>query len=36
MLFVGLIVKKGGAHGWLGVEKDVAAMADWFDKHLKK
>jgi acetyl esterase/lipase len=31
-----LVVKKGGGHGWPGVEKDVAAMADWFDKHLKK
>jgi acetyl esterase/lipase len=31
-----LVVKKGGGHGWPGVEKDVATLADWFDKHLKK
>jgi acetyl esterase/lipase len=31
-----LIVKKGAAHGWLGLEKDVLQLADWFDIHLKK
>ena len=31
-----LIVKKGGGHGWLGIEKDIAQFADWFDKHLAK
>ena len=31
-----LVVKKGSDHGWLGVEKDIATLADWFDKHLKK
>ena len=31
-----LIVKKGAAHGWLGLEKDLLQLADWFDKHLKK
>jgi acetyl esterase/lipase len=31
-----LVVKKGAAHGWKGSEKDVAAFADWFDRHLKK
>jgi acetyl esterase/lipase len=30
-----LVVKEGKAHGWLGMEKDVATLADWFDKHLK-
>ena len=29
-----LVVKKGEAHGWKGIEKDVAAFADWFDKYL--
>ena len=31
-----LIVKKGAAHGWLGLEKDLLQLIDWFDKHLKK
>ena len=31
-----LVVKKGAGHGWAGLDKDVAAFADWFDKHLKK
>jgi acetyl esterase/lipase len=31
-----LVVKKGGQHGWAGLEKDVALIADWFDKQLKK
>ncbi len=30
-----LVVKKGADHGWKGIEKDVAAFADWFDKYLK-
>lgn len=29
-----LIVKKDEAHGWKGIEKDVASFADWFDKYL--
>jgi acetyl esterase/lipase len=29
-----LVVKKGAAHGWLGMDKDVATLADWFDKYL--
>lgn len=29
-----LVVKKGGAHGWAGMDKDLLAIADWFDKHL--
>lgn len=29
-----LVVKKGQAHGWADMGKDVGAMADWFDKHL--
>lgn len=31
-----LVVKKGGGHGWGGMEKDVATIADWFDKYLGK
>jgi acetyl esterase/lipase len=31
-----LIVKKGAGHGWADQTKDVATLADWFDKHLKK
>jgi acetyl esterase/lipase len=31
-----LIVKKGAAHGWLGLDKDLLQLADWFDEHLKK
>jgi acetyl esterase/lipase len=30
-----LVVKKGAAHGWKGMEKDRATMADWFDKYLR-
>lgn len=30
-----LVVKKGAAHGWKGIEKDLAILADWFDKYLK-
>jgi acetyl esterase/lipase len=29
-----LVVKKGADHGWAGMDKDVATMADWFDKYL--
>lgn len=31
---VELIVKKGGKHGWVGIDKDLTTFADWFDKHL--
>jgi acetyl esterase/lipase len=31
-----LEVKKGGGHGWLGIDKNLAEFADWFDKYLKK
>jgi acetyl esterase/lipase len=30
-----LVVRKGAAHGWAGIEKDLTLFADWFDKHLK-
>ena len=30
-----LIVKKGAGHGWAEIDKDVVALADWFDKYLK-
>jgi acetyl esterase/lipase len=30
-----LIVKPGVAHGWGGMEKDMIAMADWFDEFLR-
>jgi acetyl esterase/lipase len=29
-----LVVKKGGGHGWPGMDKDIPTLADWFDKHL--
>jgi acetyl esterase/lipase len=29
-----LVVKKGEAHGWKGIDKDVKILADWFDKYL--
>ncbi len=29
-----LVVKKGAVHGWGGMDKDIVAFADWFDKHL--
>ncbi len=29
-----LVVKKGAAHGWPDIVKDVGKCADWFDKHL--
>ena len=31
-----LVVKKGAGHGWLGLDKDLNQLADWFDKYLKK
>ncbi len=30
-----LVVKKGAAHGWTGIDKDIPTLADWFDKYLK-
>jgi len=30
-----LVVKKGAAHGWVGMDKDIPTLADWFDKHMK-
>jgi len=29
-----LVVKKRAAHGWAQMEKDIPALADWFDKYL--
>lgn len=31
-----LVVKKGVAHGWPGLDKDLLTIADWFDKHTAK
>jgi acetyl esterase/lipase len=31
-----LVVKKGGDHGWPGMDKDILTLADWFDKYLAK
>ena len=31
-----LVVKKGAAHGWAGMDKDIVTLVDWFDKHLQK
>jgi acetyl esterase/lipase len=31
-----LVVKKGAGHGWLGLDKDLNQLANWFDKYLKK
>jgi acetyl esterase/lipase len=31
-----LIVKEGAGHGWPGMEKDIPAMVEWFDKYLRK
>jgi acetyl esterase/lipase len=31
-----LVVKKGAAHGWPDLPRDISAMAGWFDKHLVK
>jgi len=30
-----LVVKKGAAHGWPDLLKDMSIVADWFDAHLK-
>lgn len=30
-----LVVRKGAAHGWDGIQKDIGLFADWFDTHLK-
>jgi acetyl esterase/lipase len=29
-----LIIKPGADHGWVGMDKDMAAFADWFDEKL--
>jgi acetyl esterase/lipase len=29
-----LDIRKGAAHGWLNMDKDLELFADWFDKHL--
>jgi acetyl esterase/lipase len=29
-----LVIKKGAGHGWLGLDKDVTQVADWFDRYL--
>jgi acetyl esterase/lipase len=31
-----LVVKKGLAHGWKGMDQDIKTLADWFDKYLLK
>jgi acetyl esterase/lipase len=31
-----LVVKKGKAHGWSGMDKDMVTVLDWFDKYIKK
>jgi acetyl esterase/lipase len=31
-----LEIKKGGGHGWLGIDKNLADFANWFDHCLKK
>lgn len=31
-----LVVKKGGAHGWPGQDRDLVTFADWFDRYLLK
>lgn len=31
-----LVTKKGMAHGWVGIDKDIVMIADWFDKYLAK
>lgn len=33
---VQLDVRPGKGHGWPGIEKDAALLADWFEKHLSK
>ena len=29
-----LVVKPGAAHGWAGIDQDIAKFVDWFDEHL--
>jgi acetyl esterase/lipase len=29
-----LVIKKGGGHGWAGMESDMPKIADWFDTYL--
>jgi dipeptidyl aminopeptidase/acylaminoacyl peptidase len=31
-----LVVKPGGAHGWLDIGTDVPKLVDWFDKYLAR
>jgi acetyl esterase/lipase len=31
-----LVVKEGVGHGWVGLDKDLVTIADWFDSHLAK
>jgi acetyl esterase/lipase len=31
-----LVVKKGVAHGWAGMDRDLAFLGDWFDKYLAR
>ena len=31
-----LVAKEKGDHGWAGMDKDLEAFADWFDKYLAK
>ncbi len=31
-----LEVRPGKGHGWIGLEKDIPLLADWFDKYLAK
>jgi acetyl esterase/lipase len=31
-----LVVRPGAAHGWPGIARDVALIADWFDRYLVK
>jgi acetyl esterase/lipase len=31
-----LVVKKGAGHGWIGLDKDLILLADWFDQYLGK
>jgi acetyl esterase/lipase len=31
-----LVVKPGAEHGWMGIDKDIKPVAEWFDKHLRK
>ena len=31
-----LVVKKWAGHGWMGLDKDLILLADWFDEYLGK